>query len=136
MREIKFRAWDKKSNRMIYIENPKQHPPYIRFQSPTNKPVLVIGEEWELEPTRLVMDIELMQYTGMKDKNGKEIYEGDIVKECVTTSVVENEMTFNCGCCSTVYGWEMPTEDHHLTVIGNIYENPDLLGGKKKEEEA
>ena len=69
-------------------------------------------------------DVILMQYTGLKDKNGKEIYEGDVVK----TSLGIGKVCMRLGC------WfiEMQKElgyfhTDEIEVIGNIYENPELL---------
>lgn len=93
-------------------------------------------------------DIELMQYTGLHDKNGQEIYEGDIVLYQDWEMAYEgggNDSFINKGiveycednCCFNVT--ERQTVDladvlykgnEDLEVIGNIYENPELLGGK------
>jgi len=79
----------------------------------------------------------LMQFTGLHDKNGKEIYEGDIVKYQVpkyedgdliyTNRTIVGDVYFNCG----MYWFGslhsiLPTR---MEIIGNIYENPELLGG-------
>lgn len=112
-REIKFRAWDKIKKSMMY-----------RFAiSPDAKVVGWNGfkEAW----TRVENedDYILMQYTGLKDKNGVEIYEGDIVAMTLSKgSAVE----FLTG--SYWFGGKPLWEYHDLCeVIGNIYETPELL---------
>lgn len=77
---------------------------------------------------------EFMQYTGCIDKNGKEIYEGDIVRDTTTDSVWA--VTWNAEAAGWTdqqdndnnysYGLYKSLE-HCMEVIGNIYENPDLL---------
>ena len=121
MREIKFRAWDKDINQMFYSDDC-----FFCFQSG----VLLErdGENGSWPDTDIVM-----QYTGLKDKNGKEIYEGDIL-EFVT---YEREL-LEVYWYEETLGWQMkrivgsgtmfiPNYTQYLEVIGNIYENPDLL---------
>lgn len=94
-------------------------------------------------------DVVLMQYTGLRDKNGKEIYEGDIVEyddlDCGLShdegkaAVVYNDelacfgWTQDDGCRGCLNPFELFSgcQDHnsseHLEVIGNIYENPELM---------
>ena len=92
-------------------------------------------------------DIELMQYTGLHDKNGKEIYEGDIVKQ--VSYKYSNDEYGHKGFYENIskvlykgrafqYEWiktneiEMPKDfkENFIEVIGNIYDNPELLGGE------
>ena len=80
------------------------------------------------------------QYTGLTDKNGKKIFEGDIL--CYTNVYANNHKSFgevkseewNCGCCNDVYGFSMLggiglAESHLCEIVGNIHDNPELLKG-------
>ena len=83
----------------------------------------------------------LGQYTGLTDKNGKKIFEGDIVKyyssyskKLTGESAVVCYGNFNCTCCKGVYGWSFGRHEegdirNHMNyvVIGNIHDNPELL---------
>lgn len=107
MREIKFRAWNKVTKEFI-----QDFQPYIDMYTPDEPGVLAITSE----DTAVVM-----QYTGLKDKNGVEIYEGDILTRL---GVVE----FSNGSF-VVNGWapigEMGVDK--CEVIGNIYQNKELI---------
>lgn len=87
--------------------------------------------------------VELMQYTGLKDKNGKEIFEGDIVKN--TTIKPQNlECYVRQDAIGTVgdsfHFRKLPNEKDitwmwdlsKIEVIGNIYENPELLASRNQ----
>jgi uncharacterized phage protein (TIGR01671 family) len=121
-REIKFRAWSKKTKKMYHVYGFDEQNVFAYLGSAEGQTGR-IGRRW---------DIDLMQYTGLKDKHGKEIYEGDILnalKEIKNPYEVfwNNEYcAFMCkpesGMCFLT---EMKLNLHE--VIGNIYENPDLL---------
>lgn len=122
-REIKFRAFDKKSGKVLPVK-----AIYWSF-SPRNDEEIIgcrlLNEEIIEECTS---DIILMQYTGLKDKNGKEIYEGDIVDTGEWHG--KSEVFFMNGSykikgrSSSVGFGQMSKKSE---VIGNIYENPELL---------
>jgi len=110
-RVYKFRAWN--GNNMLYWEDIKKYGIQI-FD--------IFDISFYKNGNRL------MQYTGLKDNNGKEIYEGDIVKWGKIIEKVE----MKDGCWS-MDGWILGTivEEFNLEVIGNIYENPELIKGRK-----
>jgi uncharacterized phage protein (TIGR01671 family) len=124
MRDIKFRVWDgdimhQDCSMFIEIDD---------------------GTVWENDPQEEYHDslkerhgYTLMQYTGLKDKNGKEIYEGDIIK---TTNYRNGRETngvvkFEADVCESGFnfgsiGWYKD----EFEIIGNIYEHPHLLNSK------
>ena len=117
MREIKFRAWDKQDKIMYDWEE-------ISIEKEQ-----VFIRDGDLYKT--FEQVELMQYTGLKDKNGKKIFEGDIVEtEYKAKGIVEWQKEKAGFDFNTKYPmWPHPIYlmGGDREIIGNIYENPELL---------
>ena len=130
MREIKFRAWLKEEKKMVNVET-------MDF---TDKSIQYLEKNEFINAYLLRRvgfdDIELMQYTGLKDKNGKEIYEGDIVILNDTEEENRCVVKYKYGSYILIDGDLREdlsnVEDRFLEVVGNIYENKNLLEGNKK----
>lgn len=124
MREIKFRGWNKLTERMLDL---KKITPLI-YEPGFNQDGLYIP---------FSDGVVLMQYAELKDKNDKEIYEGDILR------YVDDDGSIIVGTVTMFrYQWGIDNKDQfsafanqvqtarddYHEVIGNIYENPELLG--------
>jgi len=146
MRDIKFRAWNPELNQMEYcapseywaIFNDKDSIVWGLYHRRENRRILTGDPNAYLNTPGI-----LMQYTGLKDKNGKEIYEGDVLSYfgdvCKNGEPKLGELEFRINeyevgwVCTFPLGegagWtpNLYREQEQIEVIGNIYENPQLL---------
>jgi len=134
-REIKFRVYDISNKRIVhdiflwepwsgFIEENKAHAPFIFYETYT---------DFE---DGIKRDCQLMEFTGLKDKNGKEIYEGDVVRISDDGATPLRKIEHFKGgfwFMAIKTDWKFPINmiiEERLSqyeIIGNIYENPELL---------
>jgi uncharacterized phage protein (TIGR01671 family) len=144
MREIKFRAWDKENKKMVL-------PIALDNEGRGIRP----GYQWWSANNNL-LHAPVMQYTGLHDKNGKEIYEGDILKwvrddivlrgsvyqpkpyvygdilvvrhlDSGFTLSIPNNQHIEPNIVGNVNNYDFWNMHRFFEVVGNIYENPELL---------
>ena len=123
MREIKIRAWD------------KEQKEWVKYSITDNIPIFCHNtSRWKTdkEGKRFI----LCQYTGLKNFNGKEIYEGDIVRAVVFSKWIgvakysDKNQAFVFECIDKNYRGNivfMSQFDQGFKILGNIYENPEML---------
>jgi phage uncharacterized protein TIGR01671 len=123
MREIKFRAWD------------KEQKEWVKYSITDNIPIFCHNtSRWKTdkEGKRFI----LCQYTGLKNFNGKEIYEGDIVRAIGFSKWIgvakysDKNQAFVFECIDKNYRGNivfMSQFDQGFKILGNIYENPEML---------
>lgn len=132
-REIKYKIWDRIEKRWYaYEENIYSLAPEIAE----------INSEYGNDKSRFVW----LQFTGLHDKNGKDVYEGDLfefVSKKDTSIIMLGEVYFKEGCFTMGYGYKNPSGEQRkgyflsspmendgaewVEVVGNIYENSDLI---------
>jgi uncharacterized phage protein (TIGR01671 family) len=133
MRQTKFRVWSKEQKKMFYpgddfIEGEKSFICLNLFGNPINA-YSESGSDriFNLRFSITEDEFELMQFTGLHDKNGKEIYEGDIIKyKYPFSNDFIGKIHFENGCfrLNDVYIDDVDTD---LEIVGNIYQNPEWL---------
>lgn len=130
MDEVKFRAWNTRNKEMMYLDDYD----YLDL----NGKQFVTYEVWGFGYN------ELMQYTGLKDKDGKEVYEGDVVS-LLFDGIKHRVMKHRVEYITQMGAWSlMPLLFHtemqkqfttpsyvEFEILGNIYENPELMEGRK-----
>ena len=134
MREIKFRAWLTLSERMI--EEPFHFEVYhYSDENRINQKAYRCYEDWrELEDGRS-SECVLLQYTGIGDRNCKDIYEGDIIEVDwldARYKVSKHLVEWDSISCSFSFPGGSPYNDavNYFTVIGNKFQNPELIPTK------
>ena len=137
-REIKFRIWDKTFKKFLKDDYESKNV----IDRDGNLFMYVLSETFrDLYFYKLLKNIEISEYTGLKDKNDKKIYEGDILKYnfpyngslkyISPVTYLETQASFGV---IDFYGNNIPlyniTANNYFEVVGNIYENPELLEEK------
>ena len=137
-REIKFRVWDKYEKQMYPISSID----YDIFSQEIR--IIAIGHKngmctsYNKNHNSEKCDItalELMQYTGLHDKNGKEIYEGDIVKyENMIGKIIFFNGSFILSDLEETEEWELGIINEEIEIIGNVFEKGILLNDSEKSK--
>ena len=124
MREFKMKAWLKKEKKMVSIIGIDLNYQYIRYSDDGN----LFKDDYKIAEFK---DIELLQFTGAKDKAGQEVYEADVIKFNDGIDDIYGLISYDDEDAVYCVSYENVTE--HLSnmagdfeIVGNIFENPDL----------
>lgn len=126
MRELNFKVWDEEEKKFL------ERNSYLLYFDNTGDDV------FEHETHRQLSDYKIMQYTGLKDKNGVEIYEGDLVRiQCLKVNedeYIDRKVIYNDGEGMYVAGgYILGRINHRVKVVGNKYEDSEFLEGDNNE---
>lgn len=127
-REIKFRAYLKESKVIVNIES------YFKIKAFLDN-TYYLDSNTINDSNCIIEDFELLQYTGLKDVNGKEIYEGDVLAwrgndttdNSRLSKVIYKGSSFYVVGINWMANWWLEEQNGSYEVIGNIFENPELL---------
>jgi hypothetical protein len=130
-RELKFRVWDKQDKSFLSEEYLKHFKVAISWDGKSVYQNFICGDK------KVDDEVIIQQYTGLKDKNGKEIYEGDICNAGMVTgpidfiiggfSLASNPLIEFLPKDACVFSPDFDPSWIDVEVIGNIFENPELL---------
>ena len=124
MKELKIKAWLKKEKKMVSIIGIDFNYEYIRYIEDDN----LFNSDYKVAEFK---DIELLQFTGLKDNGGQELYEADVIKFNDGIDDIYGLISYDDEDGTYRVSYENITE--HLSdregdfeIVGNIFENPDL----------
>jgi hypothetical protein len=126
MNAIAFRAWHKKQRKMYYVSALHFNSDINTYKKKSVATVELITDPFSLSTLQVVdaSEVILLQYTGLKDKDGQEMYEGDVIEhEFFGRSEINYDERRGLFETGHMRMWSI-RESH---VIGNVYENPELL---------
>ena len=124
MKEFKMKAWLKKENKMVSIIGIDLNYQYIRYTDDGN----LFKDDYKIAEFK---DIELLQFTGAKDKAGQEVYEADVIKFNDGIDDIYGLISYDDEDAVYCVSYENVTEHllnmaGNFEIVGNIFENPNL----------